>query len=161
MRRVVVLGVVLAVVAGAWHWSRLHRLRLADVRFAPIENVAAATGSAGAPVLNANKSHWLKACDQALGPMRVEVRATETPLAGVGKRRSDGAFENRAVHEGAVLGIARYVCLSLFSDEGFRFSRANKLYCVVVYGGLCLSNEIVRHRVCRNTAKRCLKMNVF
>ena len=81
MRRVVVLGVVLAVAAGAWQWSRLHRLRLADVRFAPIENVAAATGGAGAPVLNANKSHWLKACDQALGPMRVEVRATETPLS--------------------------------------------------------------------------------
>ena len=81
MRRVVVLGVVLAMAAGAWQWSRLHRLRLADVRFAPIENVAAATGGAGAPVLNANKSHWLKACDQALGPMRVEVRATETPLS--------------------------------------------------------------------------------
>lgn len=30
MRRVVVLGVVLAVAAGAWQWSRLHRLRLAD-----------------------------------------------------------------------------------------------------------------------------------
>ncbi|CAJ0773244.1 hypothetical protein [Ralstonia chuxiongensis] len=81
MRRVVVLGLVLAVAAGAWHWSRLHRLRLADVRFAPIENVAAATGAAGGPAFNANKSHWLQACDQALGPMRVEVRAIETPLS--------------------------------------------------------------------------------
>jgi len=75
MRRVMVLGLVLAVVAGAWHWDRLHRLRLASVRFAPIETVAAA------PAPGASKAHWLKACDQALGPMRVDVRATEAPLS--------------------------------------------------------------------------------
>ncbi|WP_241379954.1 hypothetical protein, partial [Escherichia coli] len=51
--------------------------------------VAASTGSACAPALNANKSHWPKACDQALGPMRVEVRATETPLSFSNDRSVD------------------------------------------------------------------------
>jgi hypothetical protein len=84
MRRVVVLGVVMAVAVGAWHWSRQYRLRLADVRFAPIETVAAATGVAGAaaaPAPSASKAHWLKACDEALGPMHVDVRTTESRLS--------------------------------------------------------------------------------
>lgn len=78
MRRVVVLGMLLAVVAGVGLWDRHHRTQLAKVRFAPIESVAAATG---APAPSVSKSHWLKACDEALGPMHVDVRAVETPLA--------------------------------------------------------------------------------
>lgn len=81
MRQVVILDMMLAVAAGAWHWSRLHRSRLADVCFTPTESVAAATGLAGASVLSANRSHWLKAYDQTLRPMYVEVRAIETPLS--------------------------------------------------------------------------------
>ncbi|CAJ0786094.1 hypothetical protein LMG18090_01923 [Ralstonia mannitolilytica] len=86
MRRAMILGLVLAVVTGAWHWSRMHRAHLADVRFAPIESVAAATG---APAPAANKAHWLKACDSALGPMHVNVRTRETPLSFSNDRSVD------------------------------------------------------------------------
>lgn len=86
MRRVVVLGLALALAAGAWHWSRQYRARLADVQFSPIESVAAATAaSAGA----SGKAHWLKICDEALGPMQVDVRATETPLTFSNNRTVD------------------------------------------------------------------------
>ncbi len=77
MRRVVVLGVLLALTAGAWHLSRQYRARLASVRFAPIETVAAATNT---PAFNANKAHWLKACDEAPGPLPVDLRPQSATL---------------------------------------------------------------------------------
>lgn len=83
MRRVVVLGLVLVVVAGVGAWSQHHRARLAKVRFEPIEAVAAATGGGpvGVPVsMPAPKAYWLKICDEKLGPMQVTVHASETPL---------------------------------------------------------------------------------
>jgi hypothetical protein len=83
MRRVVVLGVVLAVVVVAGAWSRHYRARLADVRFAPIEAVAAEADNrpVGLPVsMPAPKAYWLKICDEKLGPMHVTVHANETPL---------------------------------------------------------------------------------
>ena len=86
MRRVLVLGLALACVVGAGVWTRHYRARLADVRFAPIETVAAATGGGrivgtAVPVsTSAPKSYWLKICDEKLGPMSVTVHANETPL---------------------------------------------------------------------------------
>lgn len=83
MRRVVVLGVMLAVVVGAGAWTRHYRARLADVRFAPIEAVAAEVDGQhfGLPVsMPAPKAYWIKICDEKLGPMRVIVRASEMPL---------------------------------------------------------------------------------
>lgn len=87
MRRVMVLGLVLAAMAGAWQWSRHDRARLLKVRFSPIETVAAATD---APLpANASKTYWLKTCDERLGPMHVTVRTTETPLAFTNDRSVD------------------------------------------------------------------------
>lgn len=92
MRRVVVLGLVLACAAGGLLWSRHHRAQLAKVRFAPIETVAAATteGRTGVPAgVSASKSYWLKICDEKLGPMHVTVHASETPLTFSNDRSVD------------------------------------------------------------------------
>jgi hypothetical protein len=78
-----VLGLVLVAVTVAWQWSRHNRARLADVRFAPIETVAAATDSPPASatlLLGPSKAYWLKTCDDKLGPMHVTVHTQETPL---------------------------------------------------------------------------------
>ncbi|ARU22116.1 hypothetical protein Q3O98_15020 [Ralstonia pseudosolanacearum] len=92
MRRVMVLVLVLAAVAGAWQWSRHDRARLTHVRFSPIETVAAATDTppGGKPLpMGASKSYWLKTCDERLGPMHVTVRTNETPLAFTNDRSVD------------------------------------------------------------------------
>ena len=92
MRRVVILGLVLVVVAGAGVWSRHNRARLAKVRFEPIEAVAAATGEGhfGLPVaMPAPKTYWLKICDEKLGPIQVTVHASETPLRFFNDRSVD------------------------------------------------------------------------
>ncbi|WP_296228235.1 hypothetical protein [Ralstonia sp. UBA689] len=92
MRRVVVLGLVLACVAGGLVWSRHYRAQLANVRFAPIEAVAATTedGHAAVPVsLSESKTYWLQVCDEKLGPMHVTVHASETPLTFSNDRSVD------------------------------------------------------------------------
>lgn len=116
----VVLDAVLVVVAGAWHWNRPHRLRLADIRFAPIESVTTATGSAGTPVPNANKSYWLKACDQASGPMCAEVRVIETPLSLFSDRSVDQFTVEAPPHDrsACVLGKMYATLVARFGVNG-------------------------------------------
>lgn len=49
----------------------------------------------------------------------------KTPLSEAGDRRSDGAVEVRAVHEGAILGIARCELLFLSLTKNFNRFGAN------------------------------------